>query len=111
MSYFPLKPRSACSSKDTAQLTCLQVHFVLFSNDLILAPVLCSAPNYFLNSSAYQIRNLVHLAEKCIVSLFILELDQFPNVVHWMDTKILCWPEHRAEGVRGCSGVRNGDQG
>lgn len=42
MPYFPLQPRSACSSKDAAQPTCLQAHFVLF-NDLILAPALCSA--------------------------------------------------------------------
>lgn len=43
MPCFPPQPRSAYSSKDTAQPTCFQVHFVLFSNDLILAPVLCSA--------------------------------------------------------------------
>lgn len=43
MSYFLLQPRSAYSSKDTARPAFLQVHFVLFSHDLILAPVLCSA--------------------------------------------------------------------
>lgn len=36
------------------------------------------------------------------ISLFILQLDQFPNMVHWMDTEILLLA--RAQGY---SVVRN----
>lgn len=90
MPCFPLQPGSACSSKDTAQPTCLQVHFILISNDLILAPVLCSASSYTFSAAQLIKLGIWFTWEKnALCSLFILQLDQFPNVVHWMDTEIL----------------------
>lgn len=111
MPYFPLQPRSACSSKDTAQPTCLQVHFVLFSKDLFLAPVLCSASNWTFSAAQHIKLGIWFTWEKNALCSPIYSsagsvsqrgpLDRHRNTSASLGTGLL-WGQEQAAGGQGC---------
>lgn len=111
MPYFPQQPRSACSSKDTAQPTCLQVHFVLFSKDLFLAPVLSSASNCTFSAAQHIKLGIWFTWEKNALCSPIYSsagsvsqrgpLDRHRNTSASLGTGLL-WGQEQAAGGQGC---------